>query len=433
MNVNYIITILNTITFIILGIFLLFGAHYIFFYFLTFKKVKKAPKATSYSRFAILVPARNESKVIHHIMNSLDKQTYPKEYFDVFFIVENEDDETIKIAKKHGYKSFIRTNLTDERRTKGFALQECINYINEQGLNYDAYMIFDADNVVEERYIEVMNNLRQDGVEVGIGYRNYTNANKNFYSSTSAILFCYMNNVTSKARTLLFKKGVLMGTGYFINKDIIDEAGGWIFTGMTEDTELTNYCYLHNINMRYTKEVCFYDEQAAKYRTWHDQLVRWIWGYFVRSKADLSKGRDHKSLPPKAHKLAIFEYRISFFPFVTFIVLLILLGITCFILGFIAIPLKADYQTLFFNGLLYLFLVAIIFDLQALGQIIREGKRIKIGFFYAIVNILLYWVYYINVIIAFFDGLIHPKKRSTWKVIQHKGEITNKKAKKRSV
>ena len=41
------------------------------------------------------------------------------------------------------------------------------------------------------------------------------------------------------------------GTGYYINSDIIDEAGGWIFTGMTEDMEVTTYCEYHNIYMKY--------------------------------------------------------------------------------------------------------------------------------------------------------------------------------------
>ena len=260
--------------------------------FLSMKRIKKAPHSDTYTKFAVLVPARNESEVIKNIMRALTAQTYPKEYFDVWFIVEKDDDPTIKFASEFGFKHFVRDEMTEQRRTKGFALQECIRHFKAKGLVYDAYMIFDADNVMDHDYIEKMNDLRQTGVEVGVGYRNFTNINTNWLTSGSAILFTYMNSFTSKNRTLLFKKALIAGTGYYVNADIIDEAGGWIFTGMTEDTELTAYCYEHDINMRYVKEVCFYDEQASSFKVWYNQLIRWIWGYLQRSEAKENHGVD---------------------------------------------------------------------------------------------------------------------------------------------
>ena len=185
---------------------------YVAGFFLSMKRIKKAPHSDKYTKFAILVPARNESMVIGNIMNALKGQTYPKEYFDVWFIVESESDPTYQIALDHGFHAFVRDELTDERRTKGFALQECIRHFKNNNLVYDAYMIFDADNVMDKDYIEKMNDLRQSGVEVGVGYRNFTNINTNWLTSGSAILFTYMNSFTSKNRTLLFKKALIAGT-----------------------------------------------------------------------------------------------------------------------------------------------------------------------------------------------------------------------------
>ena len=435
MNEEIIIQILSIISYVVIGFFIIFAWHPIFFFILTCFKAKKIPHSDKYTKFAVLVPARNESKVISHLMRSLDRQTYPREYFDVYFIVEDENDETIIKAKRHGYKYFVRPPISPNRRTKGYALQECINYFYENNLEYDAYMIFDADNVLEERYLEVMNDVRHTGVEVGSGYRNFTNANKNIFASTSAILFTYMNNVTSRARSILFKKCILSGTGYFINADIIKEAGGWIFTGMTEDTELTSYCYQHDIHMKYVKAVCFYDEQASKFKVWYNQLIRWIWGYLQRSDSKNNNGKDHKTLPKPLYKIAKFEYRLSFFPIVIVIAMIFMIGFAYLILAFIQLGFyvttgNGDFYILFFLALLYMFIDVIIFAVVALGQVIREGHRIRIGFFYGITTILMYWFYFLNIVIAFLDGLFHPKKRTTWKVIPHSGKITNKKAKK---
>lgn len=135
-------------------------------------------------------------------------------------------------------------------------------------------------HILDRDYLEKMNDLRQTGVEVGVGYRNFTNINTNWLTSGSTILLTYMNCFTSKNRTLLFKKTLIAGTGYYVNADIIDEAGGWIFTGMTEDTKFTTYCEHHNINMCYYPLINFYDEQSPSFKTNHSQHVRWIWGIF---------------------------------------------------------------------------------------------------------------------------------------------------------
>ena len=51
---------------------------------------------------AVIIPARNESAAIPPLLESLGRQTYPKEYFDVHVIVKEPDDPTIAIAGKAG-------------------------------------------------------------------------------------------------------------------------------------------------------------------------------------------------------------------------------------------------------------------------------------------------------------------------------------------
>ena len=62
--------------------------YYLVFFFISLRKIPKAPKADKYTKFTVLVPARNESQVIKNIMVALANQTYPKEYYDVWFITE---------------------------------------------------------------------------------------------------------------------------------------------------------------------------------------------------------------------------------------------------------------------------------------------------------------------------------------------------------
>ena len=430
MNPQLAESILNIILYFSAFIFAFFSWHVIYFYIITCKKEKKIPHNENYSKFAVLIPARNESRVIKNLLNCLKKQTYPQKYFDVYVIVEEENDPTINIVKNLGYKIFVRDRLTPDRCTKGYALQECIDYFKRENILYDAYMIFDADNLIDDNFIEVMNDLRGQEVEIGVGYRNFTNPNQNILASSSAIFFSYMNNVTSRGRSMTFDKAVIMGTGYYVNASIIDEAGGWIFVGMTEDTELTAYAYKHDIKMYYTKSTCIYDEQAPHFRVWHNQHVRWIWGYLNDFKDVLEKGVDHHTLSKKRYQLAKVEYKVSFIPAVASFAIIALGAIAEFIFGIIALIQNVNGYRFFFNGLMCIFVLLFIFTIQAFGQIIRENRKIKMGIFFAIYSCLTYWIIYIDLVVSFFDGLFHKDKRTTWKPIKHDGKITSKKAKK---
>ena len=93
------------------------------------KKVRNAPE-----RIAILVPARNESKVIESLLISIENQS-SSILKDVYVIVEDEQDKTVEITKKYHMNYFVRQNL--KLKTKGYALQEMIEYLHHQNKIYD--------------------------------------------------------------------------------------------------------------------------------------------------------------------------------------------------------------------------------------------------------------------------------------------------------
>ena len=427
-NINYelLVDLMVIITSVMIVFVLFMSIYYLAFWSVSARKVEKVPHSDKLTKFAVLIAARNESHVISHILESLKKQTYPRDSFEVYLIVEKESDPTVQIAEQYGFKSFVRDRLMDGRRTKGFALQECIDYLWRNNIQYDAYMIFDADNILEENYLETMNDLRQTGVRVGLGYRNFTNANSNWLTVGSSIMFAYMNQVTSKGRSILFHKATLMGTGYFVDDQIIRDAGGWIFTGMTEDIQLTSYCYYHDINMRYYPVVCFYDEQSPTFKIVHMQHVRWLFGYFQRRDFLKRAGTQHDYHPSKMQSFMNFEFNWGLIPFVIFNVVMVVLAIINIVFASLAVV--RHYPT-YFIGFLFglagfqLLLVYVSFALPAFITVLRDSERMNLSTKNKIIGVLTYMFYFYDFVLAFFDGLFHPSKRTTWK---HTGEVTNK-------
>lgn len=407
--------------------------YYLGFFFISFKKVPKAPKADKYTKFAVLVPARNESKVIDNIMRALYKQTYPKEFYDVWFIVEDEKDPTTTKATKRGFHYFVRDEITPQRKTKGFALQECIRYFKNNNIQYDAYMIFDADNVMEPEYLEKMNNVRQTGVQVCSGYRNFTNASTNWLTACSATLFTYMNTFTSRGRTLLFKKALLSGTGYYIDANIVDNAGGWIWTGLTEDTQLTGYCYYHDVNMRYYPRAMYYDEQSPNFKVCRLQHIRWTWGFLYKKRIFKANRKEinYHTISKYRHALAMFEYKVGMIPFVVSCILTFLLIVAALVLSIISIFDAPAYSQILFIHLIFEFLTLYsFFFVIAAITIGHERKYLKFNFATTLWACSTYCFFFLELFFAFLDGLIHPRKRHTWTPIKHTGKIDNKEAKK---
>ena len=54
------------------------------------------------NRFMAIIPAHNEESVIKNLVESLNKQNYPKELFDIYVIADNCTDATAQIAKTAG-------------------------------------------------------------------------------------------------------------------------------------------------------------------------------------------------------------------------------------------------------------------------------------------------------------------------------------------
>ena len=131
---------------------------YFLYYFVTglfvFKKSKGKNKIRKYKptkKMAVLIAARNESSVIGHLLESLNKQDYPKDLYDVFVIPNNCTDNTEEVAREKGAKII---NCTVPVRAKGDVLKFTFNFMLNNHPEYEAYCIFVADNIVLSKILK---------------------------------------------------------------------------------------------------------------------------------------------------------------------------------------------------------------------------------------------------------------------------------------
>ena len=236
-------------------------------------------KRKELSNFCVLIPAKDESKVIEDLLISIKKQTKKINMQDVYIIIEQKNDPTIDIAKKYNATIFIRKKLHLKR--KGYALDECIKDLKEKGKFYNAYFILDADNVLDKHFFEEMEKSYQNGYDIAIGYRNLKNGNDSIISACSGITFAFINSNGNETKAKQSRNVTLSGTGLYINGDLIKKWQSFPFHSLTEDYELTLYSIKYNLTSTYNDKAIFYDEQPIKYKDTINQRIRWIKGYFT--------------------------------------------------------------------------------------------------------------------------------------------------------
>ena len=161
-----------------------------------------------------------ESAVIEGLLSSLDNQSYKINKNDIYVIVEDKNDPTYNISFKKRNRVVVRRDFT--YKCKGGALDEAVKLIISEGKHYDAYFIFDADNVLDKDFFMEMKESYKKGYDVGIGYRNTKNGNDNIYAAASSLTFSMINSLDNNFKAKHGLTLTVSGTGFYIRGSILE-------------------------------------------------------------------------------------------------------------------------------------------------------------------------------------------------------------------
>lgn len=241
-------------------------------------KKEKPHKPAELHRYAVLISARNEELVIGNLLDSISAQDYPSSLVRVFVVADNCTDKTAKVARAHGAIVYERFN--DKLVGKGYALEYLLDRIGEEyGDVFDAYMVFDADNLLSEDYISRMNETFSDGYRIITSYRNSKNYGDNWISAGYALWFLREAKYLNNARYLLGTSCAVSGTGFMFSREILKSCGGWPFHLLVEDIEFTIHNVVSGEKVGYCQRAVLYDEQPTKFSQSWKQRMRWARGY----------------------------------------------------------------------------------------------------------------------------------------------------------
>ena len=262
----------------ILGVFLsVIVIHKAFYFVIGMFFTRKFKPAKKQYKYAIMIAARNEKYVIGNLIDSINKQDYPKDKITIFVVADNCDDNTAEIARSKGAICYER--FDPDHRTKGYALEFLVDRLKENyGIeSFDGYFIFDADNLLKRNYITKMNDAFDSGEKIITSYRNTKNFDENWIASTYALHWIRSIRTNHRARSVLRLATNIQGTGFLFHNEIIRD--GWHYTSLTEDRALTADAVAQGYRISYQDEAEFFDEQPINLKVALRQRLRWSKGH----------------------------------------------------------------------------------------------------------------------------------------------------------
>ena len=244
-------------------------------------KVRPSPPST---RFAIVIPAHNEERVVGDLIRNLKAMDYPKELFDIYVVCDHCTDRTEEIVREEGAVALIRVG--SDRKGKGAALDWGLErvFALKGRFYYDAFCFLDADNQVRTNFLSVMNDHLHAGHNLMQAFLDLKNPRSNWITRTIFVEQRSTNFLWHGGKTRWGLGNYLIGTGMCVKGELVAKHG-WKVKSLTEDLEFSLRMALAGERIYWVEETRVFDEAPTDLRTIWFQRQRWAigaWRCFFR-------------------------------------------------------------------------------------------------------------------------------------------------------
>ena len=237
-------------------------------------------KDVSYQpKISILIPARNEERVIWRVLARILELTYPKEKLEVIVIDDASTDLTGLIAEKFAEKnSYIRV-LHRCFGKGGIGKPAALNHGFEHSSG-ELVFCFDADYYPQKDILEKLVACFKDpNIAAVQGRVIVLNENRNLVTKLVTLERIGGYRVDQFARDHLGLIPQFGGTVGGFRRSFLESVGGWDNAILAEDTDLTFKVYRAGYKVRYVNDAECLEEAVESWRAYWHQRSRWATGH----------------------------------------------------------------------------------------------------------------------------------------------------------
>lgn len=243
------------------------------------RKVKLSKESNWRPSVDILIPAKNESRVIEKTVRQFMELDYPE--FKVWVIDDASDDKTPEILER----------LKNELPNFDYIRRPAGSYPGKSaGLNdalphcrAEVIAVFDADAYVAPDFLNrILPVLEPDGVgAVQAQKRIYENQKGSFLPSCQSSEYA-LDTYFQVGRDLIGGAVELRGNGELIKREALIDVGGWNNKAITDDLDLTMRLMLSKWAVAFSADAHVFEEAVTTWKGLIRQRRRWAEGSIRR-------------------------------------------------------------------------------------------------------------------------------------------------------
>jgi cellulose synthase/poly-beta-1,6-N-acetylglucosamine synthase-like glycosyltransferase len=227
--------------------------------------------------YSIIVPAKNEEKVIGRVLSKLVEQDYPKSLYEVIVVEDGSTDKTLEIAKKFEkeYEN-IRVVHCEESRGKPHSINIGLEHARGEVIG-----ILDADAIPPPNMLLKASEYMQDpNIDAIQCIYQYVNGNEGILAKAGMFEGLLWHAFVLRVKDMAGLFVPLCGSGMFIKRHVFETVGKWNEKSLTEDVDFSLRMLKAGFKIRHAL-IPIGHETPSRLKTFFKQRVRWYRGYFV--------------------------------------------------------------------------------------------------------------------------------------------------------
>ena len=242
------------------------------------RKIKTSSESKWQPSVDILIPAKNEARVIERTVRRFLEIDYPK--FNIWVIDDASDDQTPEILER----------LKQELPNFNYISRPAGSYPGKSaGLNdalphcrSEVIAVFDADATVEPDFLtRILPELEPEQVGAVQAQKKIYAHQTEFLPKCQASEYA-LDTYFQVGRDLIGGAVELRGNGELMKRQALVDVGGWNNKAITDDLDLTMRLLIAKWDVRFSADTCVYEEGVPTVKGLMRQRRRWAEGSIRR-------------------------------------------------------------------------------------------------------------------------------------------------------
>jgi len=237
---------------------------------------RKTSNSKNLPSFSIVVPAKNEQKVIGRLLDAFTRLDYPADKKELIIVEDGSTDETLRICREYSENSSL--NIKVFSRSSSDGKPSALNFGVAHACG-DIVGVFDADSVTApDALLNVCDLFADPEVAAVQGRTSSINADESMLSKFIAQEETVWCEVYLRGKDALNLFVHLKGSCQFIRRDVLQRLNGFDENALSEDMELSARLAGNGYKIRYASNVQCWQESATSFRSLFRQRTRWFRG-----------------------------------------------------------------------------------------------------------------------------------------------------------